>query len=157
MLRTWPAFSFFQLEFDDFLEPRPAPSRQIDAFSFRPYWFVFQDLKRGYGTLEPPWRLRFLFSFRQQNNKLVNTLWKHGSLLIHAFISLVILGVEHRRHVSTMYHLIAILALASSMFFNCKGIDRATGVHLLPEMLLTFLCVLFSFEFVWVTVWIQWK
>ena len=45
-----------------------------------------------------------------------------------------------------MYHLIAILVLTISMFFDCKGIDRATGVHLLPELLLTFLSRLF-FEF----------
>ena len=67
--------------------------------------------------------LRFLFSFRQQNNKLVKTVWKHGSLLVHAFKSLVILGVEHRHPDSNMYHLIAILVLTISMFFDCKGID----------------------------------
>ena len=55
-------------------------------------------------------------------------------------------GGGETRHPLLMYNLIAILVLTISMFFDCKGIDRATGVHLLPEVLLTFLCRLF-FEF----------
>ena len=47
-----------------------------------------------------------------------------------------------------MYHLIAILVLTISMSFDCEGIDRATGVHLLPEILFMFRCVLFCLEFV---------